>query len=365
MSTENNANEQNVSSRRGPDPRFVWGLVAVVILCGILYAGYTKNSSLKKELDNSVSKEEYNKLETKLQEEKANLEKQLQKEKADLEKQVADLQKDKENAQTDIESLKNEKDELDNKLKKWESYPGARRVIRIKGESFVFRWCPAGTFTMGSADKVEVRHDDETLHKVKLTRGFWMSECEVTQKQWRAIMGTNPEHITNDEESKYKDHPDYKNINYPVEGVSWNDCQEFCKKFSAESGLSVQLPTEAQWEYACDAWGTSTLYYGPDMYAWYIKNSNNTTNKVVRKASNMWGLYDMLGNVWEWCHDYYGKYPTDDITEDPTGPESGDSHVIRGGGFNSGIDRCRPAARAPKGSGEWSGVIGFRIVINP
>ena len=155
---------------------------------------------------------------------------------------------------------------------------GERKVVTVNGVEFAFRWCPAGTFTMGAPTSEEGLYN-ETQHEVTLTKGFWMLETEVTQKQWKAVMGTNPSFFKGDD--------------LPVESVSWNDCQEFCEK------TGLQLPTEAQWEYACRA-GTTDAYAGNlDEMAWYYSNSGNKTHPVGTKKPNAWGLYDMHGNVWE------------------------------------------------------------------
>ena len=215
---------------------------------------------------------------------------------------------------------------------------GKRAVKVINGVEFAFRWCPAGAFTMGSPKSEDGRDNDETQHKVTLTKGFWMLETEVTQKQWKAVMGSNPD-------------CKFKGDNLPVENVSWTDCQEFCKK-CAQLGFPVQLPTEAQWEYACRA-GTTGAYAGNlDEMAWYGYYSNPkgtskeaTTHPVGTKKPNAWGLYDMHGNVWEWCQDWYAKeYPSGSVT-DPTGPSSGSYRVVRGGGWHSDARRCRSANR--------------------
>ncbi len=161
---------------------------------------------------------------------------------------------------------------------------GERKTVTVNGVEFAFRWCPAGTFMMGSPKDEKDRSSDETQHEVTLTKGFWMLETEVTQKQWKAITGDNPSNFKGDD--------------LPVEEVSWNDCQEFCRKCSA-LGLPVQLPTESQWEYACRA-GTTDAYAGNlDEMAWYYSNSGNKTHPVGTKKPNAWGLYDMHGNVWE------------------------------------------------------------------
>ncbi|MDO4571257.1 MAG: formylglycine-generating enzyme family protein, partial [Planctomycetia bacterium] len=162
------------------------------------------------------------------------------------------------------------------------------------GVEYVWRWCPAGEFMMGSPSGEKGRYNDEKQHRVTLTQGFWMLETQVTQRMWQSVMGNNP--------SKWK------GANLPVEQVSWNDCVKFCEKISELSGLKIQLPTEAQWEYACRA-GTMGAYAGNlGSMAWYDSNSGGRTHEVKTKQPNAWGLYDMHGNVWEWCSDWYGEY---------------------------------------------------------
>ena len=201
---------------------------------------------------------------------------------------------------------------------------GERRTVTVNGVEFAFRWCPPGTFMMGSSIWERDRHTDETQHQVTLTKGFWMMETEVTQKQWNAIMGTNPS--------------EFKGDNLPVEQVSWDDCQEFCRK-CAQLGLPVQLPTEAQWEYACRA-GSTGAYSGDQ--GWY---DTSKTHPVGTKMPNAWGLYDMYGNVWEWCADWYYVYPSESVT-DPAGPMNGSNRVYRGGSWFGYSSCCRSAYRA-------------------
>ena len=231
--------------------------------------------------------------------------------------------------------------------------PGDRKVETVNGVEFAFRWCPPGTFMMGSPDTEEGRYDDETQHQVTPTKGFWMLETEVTQKQWKAVMENNPSKFEGDD--------------LPVEMVMWNDCQEFCKKCT-QLGLPVQLPTEAQWEYACRA-GTTGAYAGNlDDMAWYGAYSTSkgtsterTTYPVGTKKANAWGLYDMHGNVWEWCQDWNADYSSGSVT-DPAGPENGSFRVYRGGSWYYYAGYCRSASRfsdVPEGR---DGYLGFRVL---
>ena len=207
---------------------------------------------------------------------------------------------------------------------------------------------PAGTFTMG---------EGKTAHKVTLTQAFELGQHEVTQEQYEKVMGTNPSHS--------------KGSQNPVEQVSWKDAVEFCRKLSElpaekKAGYVYRLPTEAEWEYACRA-GTTTRYSVGDSdselgeYAWFDDNSGDTTHPVGGKKPNPWGLYDMHGNVWEWCQDRHGSYPSGSVT-DPTGAVSGSNRVLRGGcwGFNSGY--CRSAHRDWFTPGLRNNDLGFRVL---
>ena len=222
---------------------------------------------------------------------------------------------------------------------------GTRMVKIIDGVEYAFRWCPAGEFEMGCSDS------DATPHQVKLTRGFWMLETQTTQKMWQSVMGSNPSNWIGDK--------------LPVECVSWDDCQEFCKKLRAK-GLNVQLPTEAQWEYACRA-GTTGDYAGNlDEMAWYNSNSGWGTHEVGLKKPNEWGLYDMHGNVSEWCSDWYdSEYYSKSPTNDPTGPISRSERVNRGGGWLFAAECCRSAYRDYDSPDSRYIVLGFRIVLVP
>ena len=222
---------------------------------------------------------------------------------------------------------------------------GERKVVTTNGVEFAFRWCPAGWFLMGSSNE-KGREPDEEQHYVMLTKGFWIMETEVTQKQWEAIMRNNPSHFEDDD--------------LPVEQVSWNDCQEFCKK-CVEYGVPLKLPTEAQWEYACRA-GTTGKYAGDlDEMAWY---DGNETHPVGTKKPNPWGLYDMHGNVWEWCQDWKVDYPDENAT-DPTGAPTGSFHVFRGSCYSGDLKGCRSANREGLHSSYRASDVGFRCVLEP
>jgi len=231
---------------------------------------------------------------------------------------------------------------------------------------------PAGEFMMGSrlsATAVAKRYDvppsisdnEHPLHHVKLTRSFHLGRTAVTQRQWKAMMSTAP--WTGKQSVKESD-------DYPATYVSWDDAVEFCRKLSEQEGVDYRLPTEADWEYACRA-GTKTEYsFGDDQslldeYAWYDKNvvdaDQNFAAMVGEKKPNPWGLYDMHGNVWEWCQDWIDEYPRDDVT-DPAGPDSGVNRVSRGGCWDFDAWRCRSANRCSVTPSLRYGNLGFRVL---
>jgi formylglycine-generating enzyme required for sulfatase activity len=215
---------------------------------------------------------------------------------------------------------------------------------------------PAGKFTMGSPQNEAGRDDDEGPQKqVTLTKPFYMGIYEVTQAQYNAVMSSNP--------SKFKD------WSHPVEQVSWNDAVAFCKKLSEKTGRTVRLPTEAEWEYACRAGSRTRYSFGDDeeqlpRYAWFDKNSGSKTHPVGQKQRNAWGLYDMHGNVWEWCNAWYGGSYANAVETDPTGPAKGDRRVLRGGSWDDGPRSCRSAARYGVTPGVRSNINGFRVAVS-
>jgi formylglycine-generating enzyme required for sulfatase activity len=191
-------------------------------------------------------------------------------------------------------------------------------------------------------------------HRVTLSKHFYMGVTEVTQAQYQAIMGTNPSN--------------FKGETNPVEMVSWNDATEFCKKLSEKTRQAVRLPTEAEWEYACRA-GTATAFSFGDSesvlgdYAWCKSNSGGKTKPVGQKKPNAWGLYDMHGNVWEWCADVYGDYPKGAVT-DPQGAVSGSQRALRSGSWYRNSDFCRAASRGYDTPVSRFNCSGFRVVVS-
>jgi sulfatase modifying factor 1 len=224
---------------------------------------------------------------------------------------------------------------------------GSWALTRIGTEEVKFRWCPPGRFQMGSPSNEEGRFGNETQHQVELTKGFWLAEHPVTQGVWESVMGSNPSL--------------FKGRTLPVEKVSWHDVQGFLSRVNGASPvLSVRLPTEAEWEYGCRA-GTPGARYGMlDAVVWYKGNSGGQTHPVGGKTPNAWGLYDMLGNVWEWCSDWFADYPTGRVV-DPTGPASGSLRVRRGGSWNGDARYARAASRDALGPERQGDNLGFRL----
>ena len=238
------------------------------------------------------------------------------------------------------------------------AHAGDLLAVAVGGVSFNMRWCPPGSFTMGSPASEQGRDTDETQHAVTLTQGFWMGETEVTQALWREVMGGNPANAKTDG-------------SHPVEQVSWNNCLEFIGRLNArpeaqDAGQTFSFPTEAQWEYACRA-GTTGPYGGTgslDDMGWYASNSGGKTHPVAQKKPNDWGLYDMHGNIWEWCSDWFGDYPKEAQT-DPRGPASGVLRVARGGSWIHPARGCRSAFREWYAPGDRDGSLGLRLVLVP
>ncbi len=219
---------------------------------------------------------------------------------------------------------------------------------------------PGGTFQMGSPADEENRKNNETLHTVTIS-AFYIGKYEVTQKQWKAVAGL-PKVRMNLEANPSATKAD----NLPVEQVSWEETVEFCERLSRATGRKYRLPTEAEWEYACRA-GTTGEYAGNlDDMAWYNKNSDSKTHRVGKKKPNAWGIYDMHGNVFEWCSDWYGDYPTGTVVA-PSGASSGLARVIRGGCWKSPVFQCRSAGRSSsepnrRGDNIFT-VVGLRLVM--
>ncbi|MGO9113045.1 MAG: formylglycine-generating enzyme family protein [Thermoguttaceae bacterium] len=215
---------------------------------------------------------------------------------------------------------------------------------------------PAGEFMMGSPDSdKDSLAGEKPRHRVRITKPFYLGKYLATQEQWEAIMGNNPS--------------SFRGAKYPVESVSWDDCQQFLKRLNEKVGEGTfALPSEAQWEYACRAGSTTRYDFGDDEsglgeYGWYGANSGGEMHPIGQKKPNAWVLYDMHGNVWEWCQDwcdrdYYANSPTDD----PTGPATGSGRVGRGGSWIDPARFCRSAGRFNFDPGGGSNGLGLRVV---
>ncbi len=220
------------------------------------------------------------------------------------------------------------------------------------------RWIPAGTFLMGSPEAEEGRLPDEgPQHEVTITRGFWMFDTPVTQELWLGVMGDHPSR--------------FRGSRRPVEQVSWDDAQRFLDRLNERAGQAVfTLPTEAQWEYSCRA-GTTTAYgFGDDLealgtYAWYRVNSYGTPHDVAGKLPNKWGLFDMHGDVSEWCQDCWANNYREGAAINPAGPLHGRVGVLRGGGWNAHAQFVRSAYRSPHDPRNHGGGFGFRCIHIP
>ncbi|MBI1830350.1 MAG: formylglycine-generating enzyme family protein [Planctomycetes bacterium] len=223
-----------------------------------------------------------------------------------------------------------------------------------------FAWIPPGTFTMGSTGKEKGRGDDETPHQVALTKGFYLGVHAVTQEQWQAAMGNNPSHFKGEK-------------GLPVDQVSWNDCQAFCKKLRERDNNAYRLPTEAEWEYAARA-GTTTPYHFGETLSTDLANYNGNfiygngkkgiyrekTTPAGRFPANAWGLHDMHGNIWQWCQDWHGGLPSQAVS-DPQGPKTGKNRMLRGGSWGSHPVFCRSANRNFADPDERTEFYGLRV----
>ncbi len=226
--------------------------------------------------------------------------------------------------------------------------------ITVNGVTFNMIKVDGGTFTMGATSEMTTpNYYEKPTHQVTLS-SYYIGESEVTQALWTAVMGNNPSY--------------FKGDNLPVEQVSWEDCQTFIGRLNGLTSKRFRLPTEAEWEYAARGGKRSnhTQYSGGSMIddvAWYDGNSGSKTHSVKTKKPNELGLYDMSGNVMEWCQDWYGSYSSNAQTN-PTGPDSGSYRVLRGGGWGSVERGCRSSFRAYASPGYLYYSLGFRLALS-
>ena len=226
---------------------------------------------------------------------------------------------------------------------------------------------PRGTFMMGSPESEQGRKEDENQHEVTISKDYYLGVYEVTQAQYEKVMDKNPSHFQGAIVGN-------ENADLPVENVSWDDAVEFCKKLSElpdekKVGRVYRLPTEAEWEYSCRA-GSKTAYSFDDEegllseYGWFRRNSSDRTHTVGLLEPNAWGLYDMHGNVWEWCSDWYEEYPKGAVS-DPTGAKEGSLRVDRGGSWRYEAAVCRSAIRLRVNPSFRDDRSGFRVALSP
>jgi formylglycine-generating enzyme required for sulfatase activity len=253
-----------------------------------------------------------------------------------------------------------------------------------------FKLIPAGEFFMGSPDDaIEAEKDERPSHPVRISKPFYLGACEVTQAQYKAVMGNNPSSFSTNGDGKDRV-AGQSTDQYPVEQVSWVDAIQFCNKLSEKegkkpfyeidgedirvsdwNGQGYRLPTDAEWEYACRAnataptrfsFGDNTVELGA--YGWFDGNSDSRTHPVSQKRPNGFGLYDMHGNVWEMCWDWHGTdYYNQSPAEDPTGPARAAGRVNRGGAWNDGPRDCRSAKRGWRAPDGRVSHLGFRLTL--
>jgi sulfatase modifying factor 1 len=230
----------------------------------------------------------------------------------------------------------------------------------VGGVRQAFRWIPPGRFLMGSPPDEAERLDDEMQHEVILSEGFWLAETACTQALWEAVMDRNPSY--------------FKGAERPVEWVNWEEAIAFIERLNAQvDGLNLRLPTEAQWEYACRAGTRTPFWFGDNITANQVNYDGNypyaggkkggSRGETVEAKSlpcNGWGLYQMHGNVWEWCSDWFGQYPESTVT-DPVGTELGEGRVLRGGSWNDYGRDARSALRSGYTPVYRIDFIGFRL----
>ena len=229
-------------------------------------------------------------------------------------------------------------------------------TFTVNGVSFEMVYVEGGSFDMGAtSEQGSDAYDwEKPVHRVTLS-DYYIGKCEVTQELWEEVMGSNPSN--------------FRGAQNPVESVSWNDCQNFIKKLNSLTGRTFRLPTEAEWEYAARGGNQSSHYKYSGSgnignVAWYYNNSGSSTHAVGTKSPNELGIYDMSGNVWEWCSDWYGGYSAGAQTN-PQGPSSGSYRVLRGGGWYYNARYCRVSLRCRNDPDSSNSGNGLRLVLVP
>jgi formylglycine-generating enzyme required for sulfatase activity len=239
---------------------------------------------------------------------------------------------------------------------------GLWQGLELNGVRQVMRWIPPARFMMGSPDDEPGRFNDEAQHEVTISKGFWLADSACSQGLWQAVMNDNP--------SKFKEGSEF-----PVETISWKNCQQFIEQANAllDNQFTLRLPTEAEWEYAARA-GTNSAFWWGDSISSEQANYNGTaiyrgekpseyrksTVEVLSFEPNQLGLFQVHGNVREWCQDWYGEYSDEPVT-DPQGPARGQDRVLRGGGWFGGPRRLRAANRNHFSPGYRNDNVGFRL----
>jgi len=310
---------------------------------GWVRADSLQNDGVQKEID-------------RLQKESVKYQKEVIKLENDLKKKYKDYEQEIEYLKKQIKALEAAgKTSQDLRLSTENKPQTHSERFTVNGVSFKMIHVEGGTFMMGAnGNDIEAHPDEKPFHEVALS-DYWIGETQVTQALWQAVMDENPSYFK-------------ANLNHPVESVSWEDCQTFIRRLSHMTGKKFRLPTEAQWEFAARGGNLGKdnhyLYAGSNVIydvGWYKKNSNKTTHPVGELDPNELGLYDMTGNVWEWCNDWYGDYYINSATVDPTGPVAGSYRVCRGGGLNS--IRCYVSSRNHLEPGNMYADLGLRLAL--
>jgi uncharacterized protein (TIGR02996 family) len=239
-----------------------------------------------------------------------------------------------------------------------------RRTLKLaRGVEMSFVWVPPGRFIMGSPRREEGRDDDEKRHPVTVARGFWLGVTLVTQAQWGTVVGSRPSH--------------FKGKDRPVENVSWNNCQDFCRQLSAKTETAITLPREVEWEYACRAGTTTAFFFGDTITPEQANYDGNyvygkgpegayhrKTTAVAAYPPNAWGLDDMHGNVWEWCQDRYSEDYVLAVSEEGAADTEGSfPRVLHGGCWDGIPTTCRSAERLETRQSDHDWYLGLRVVI--